>query len=112
MTRAVVDQYLAFATHQQLRAGVTPKQATPILRLDFQHLMRYMHTCLLCAAQPVDRLAYARDMALFAVAFRAGSRGSDLAKLLAAQVQPRVSIKFLLYENTTRWGRACFPPGA
>ena len=67
-------------------SGVTPKQATPILRPDFQHLMRYMHTGLLCAAQPVDRLAYARDMALFAVAFRAGSRGSDLAKLLAAQV--------------------------
>ncbi|CAN0037619.1 unnamed protein product, partial [Ascophyllum nodosum] len=66
--------------------GVTPKQATPILRPDFQHLMRYMHTGLLCAAQPVDRLANARDMALFAVAFRAGSRGSDLAKLLAAQV--------------------------
>ena len=86
MTGAVVDQYLAFAMHEQPRAGVTPKQATPILRPDFQHLMRYMHTCLLCAAQPVDRLAYARDMALFAVAFRAGSRGSDLAKLLAAQV--------------------------
>ena len=86
VTGAVVDQYLAFATHEQLRAGVTPKQATPILRPDFQHLMRYMHTGLLCAAQPVDRLAYARDMALFAVAFRAGSRGSDLAKLLAAQV--------------------------
>ena len=45
-----------------------------------------MHTCLLCAAQPVDRLAYARDMALFAIAFRTGSRGSDLAKPLAAQV--------------------------
>ena len=86
VTGAVVDQYLAFATHEQLRAGVTPKQATPILRPDFQHLMRYMHTGLLCAAQPVDRLAYARDMALFAVAFRVGSRSSDLAKLLAAQV--------------------------
>ena len=86
VTGAVVDQYLAFATHEQLRAGVTPKQTTPILRPDFQHLMRYMHTGLLCAAQPVDRLAYARDMALLAVAFRAGSRGSDLAKLLAAQV--------------------------
>ena len=87
VTGAVVDLHLAFATHEQLRAGVIPKQATPILRPDFQHLMRYMHTRLLCAAQPVDRLAYARDMALFAVAFRAGSRGSDLAKLLAAQVK-------------------------
>ena len=86
VTGAVVDQYLAFATHEQLRAGVTPKQTTPILRPDFQHLMRYMHTGLLCAAQPVDRLAYARNMALFAVVFRAGSRGSDLAKLSAAQV--------------------------
>ena len=87
VTGAVVDLHLAFATHEQLRAGVIPKQATPILRPDFQHLIRYMHTRLLCAAQPVDRLAYARDMALFAVAFRAGSRGSDLAKLLAAQVK-------------------------
>ena len=49
-------------------------------------LLIQIRTCLLCAAQPVDRLAYARDMALFAVAFRSGSRGSDLAKLLAAQV--------------------------
>jgi hypothetical protein len=86
VTGAVVDQYLAFTTQEQLRAGVTPKQAIPILRPDFQHLMRDMHTGLLCAAQPGDRLAYARDMALFAVAFRAGSRGNDLAKLLAAQV--------------------------
>ena len=86
MTGAVVDQYLAFATLEQLRVGVTPKQVTPILRADLEHLMRDMHTGLLCAAQPVDRLAYARDMALFAVAFRTGSRGSDLAKLLGTQV--------------------------
>ena len=66
-----VDQYLAFATQEQLRAGVIQKQATLILRPDLQHLMRNMHTCLLCAAQSVDRLAYARDTALFAVAFRA-----------------------------------------
>ena len=45
-----------------------------------------MHTCLLCAAQPVDLLAYARDTALFAIAFRTGSQGNDLAKLLAVQV--------------------------
>ena len=110
VTGAVVDQYLAFATHEQLRAGVTPKQATPILRPDFQHLMRYMHTGLLCAAQPVDRLAYARDMALFAVAFRAGSRGSDLATLVsrpgpAFALQPRVSIKFH-FTKTLRDGAA------
>ena len=86
VTGAVIDQYLAFATQEQLRAGVTPKQATPILRPDLQKCMRDMHTCLLCAAQPVDRLAYARDMALFAIAFRTGSRRSDLAKILAAQV--------------------------
>ena len=86
VTGAVIDQYLAFATQEQLRAGDTPKQATPILRPDFQKLMRDMHTCLLCAAQPVDRLAYARDMALFAIAFRTGSRGYDLAKILAPQV--------------------------
>ncbi|CAN0192157.1 unnamed protein product, partial [Ascophyllum nodosum] len=55
--------------------------------------MRDMHTCLLCAAQPADRLAYARDMALFAIAFRPGSRGSDLAKMLAAQVFHLPSIK-------------------
>ena len=87
MTGYEVDQYLAFATQEeQLRAGVTPERATPILRPDLQHLMRNMQTCLLRAAQPVDRLAYARDMALFAVAFRTGSYGSDLAKLLVAQV--------------------------
>ena len=86
VTGAVIDQYLVFATQEQLRAGVTPKQAIPILHPYLQNLMRDMHTCLLCATQPVDRLAYARDMALFAIAFRTGSRGSDLAKILAAQV--------------------------
>ena len=85
-TGAVINQYLAFATQEQLKAGVTPKQAIPILRPDLQKLMRDMHTCLLCAAQPADRLAYARDMVLFAIAFRTGSRGSDLAETLAAQV--------------------------
>ena len=86
VTGALIDLYLAFATEEQLRAGGTPKQATPILRPDLQKLMRDMHTCMLCAAQPVNCLAYARDMALFAIAFRTGSRGSDLAKILAAQV--------------------------
>ena len=48
--------------------------------------MQDMHTCLLCAAQPVDRLAYARDMAMFAVAFYTGSHSSGLAKLLTDPV--------------------------
>ena len=69
-----------------MRAEVTPEHASPILRRDLQHLMRDMLTCLLCAAQPVDRLACARDMALFAIAFHTGSHGSDLAKLLPDQV--------------------------
>ena len=85
-TGAAIDQYLAFATQEQLRVGVTPKQVTPILRPDLQKLMQNMHTCLPCAAQPVDRLAYTRDMVLFAIAFRTGSHGSDLAKLLATKV--------------------------
>ena len=86
VTCAAIDQYLACATQEKLGAVVTPKQATAILRPDLQNLMRDMHTCLLCAVQPVDSLAYARDMALFAIAFRTGSRGSGLARLLAAQV--------------------------
>ena len=84
VTGAAIDQYLAFATQEQLIAGVTLKQANPILRPDLQKLIRDMHTCLLCAAQPVYRLAYTCDMALFGIAFRTGSRGSDLTKLLAA----------------------------
>ena len=91
VTDAAIDHYLAFTTQEQLRAGVTPKQLTPILSPGLQNLIRDIHTCLFCAAQPVDRLAYARDMALFAIAFRTGSRGSDLAKLLAAQVLRRPS---------------------
>ena len=86
VTGSAMNQYSAFATQERLRAGVTPKQATPFLRPGLQHLMRDIHRGLLCAAQPVDRLAYARDMASFAVAFRTGSRGNDLANLLAAQV--------------------------
>ena len=82
----MVDQYVTFATQEQLRAGVTPKEATPILRPDLKHLMPDIHTCLLCAAQVVGRLAYARDMVLFAEAFRTASDGSDFIKLLAAQV--------------------------
>ena len=114
----MVDQYLTLATQEQLRAGVTPKRVTLILHPDIQYLMRHMHTYLLSAAQPVDRLAYTRDMALFTVAFRSSSHGSDLAKLLAAQFlrlpfsRGRVSIKRLLYQDTMRWGRARFLPGA
>ena len=117
VTGTVVDQYFAFATQEQLRAGVKPKQATPILRPDLQHLMCDMHTCLICAAQPVDRLAYTCDMALFAVAFSTGSRGSDLVKLLAAQVlhlpsSQELVLNFHFTKTLTRWGRASFPPGA
>ena len=86
VTGAAIDQHLAFAAQEQLRAGFIPKQATPILRPDFQNLMRDMPACLLCAVQPVDHLAYARDMAFFTIALRTVSRGSDLAELLASQV--------------------------
>ena len=86
VTGAAIDQHLTLATQKQLRAGVTPKQATPVLRPDLQTLIRDMHTRLLCAAQAVDCLAYTRDMTLFTIACRTGSRGSGLAKLLAAQV--------------------------
>ena len=117
VTGAAISQYFAFATQEQLRAGVTHKQATPILRPDLQNLMRDMHTCLLSAVQPVDGLASARDMALFAIAFCTGSRGSDLAKLLAAQVlrlpsSQGIVPKFPIDNDTSRWGRARLPPGA
>ena len=66
--------------------------------------------CLLCAAQPVARLAYARDMALFAIAFHIGSRGSDLAKLLVAQVllppSGQARVLKLQFTNTLRDGAA------
>ena len=117
VTGVAIDQYLVFTTQEQLRAGVTPKQATPILRPDLQNLMRDMHTCLLCPARPVDRLAYARDMALFAITFRTGSRGSDLAKLLAAQILRLPSSQGIVlnfqFTKTLRDGAAhALPPGA
>ena len=40
----------------------------------------------LCAAQAFDRLAYARNIILYTVAFHTSRHGSDLAKLIAAQV--------------------------
>ena len=111
MTGSKIDQYLAFATQEQLQAGATPKQATPSLHPDLQQLMmRNMHTCLLCAAQPVDCLPYAPDMALFSAAFCTGSRGSNLAKLLAAQVlrlfsSQRLVLNFQL-TKTRQYGAA------
>ena len=73
VTGSEVNHYLVYAMQEQLRAGVTPKQATRFLRPDFQQLMRNMHMGRLCATQTIDRLAYARDMAFFVVVFRCGS---------------------------------------
>ena len=46
-----------------------------------------MYKYLLCAAQLVDRSAFARDMTLFAVVFLTSGHGSNLTKLLVAQVR-------------------------
>ena len=72
--------------------------------------MRNIHTCLLCGAQAVGRLAYARDMALFAEAFRPTSVGSDLIMLFAAQVlrlpSSQVLVLYFLFAKILRDGAA------
>ena len=72
--------------------------------------MRNMHTCLLCASHPVGRLAYAGDTALFVIAFRTGSRVSDITKLLATQILRLLSSYWLVlnfhFTKTLRDGAA------
>ena len=81
-----VNEYLAFTTAEQQKAGVTVKQAGPILHQDLCAIIRVMRRQLAASNKPVERIALVRDIALFTVAFKTGGRGGDLTHMMASNV--------------------------
>lgn len=84
--RVEVNQYTAFTTQEQFKAGVSIQQAVPLLRHELQTLVHRMNTWLMFARTPHERLVLSRDIALFTVHFTHGLRGSVFYNMLGSQI--------------------------
>ena len=75
-----VKRYLADIREEQLRARVTPRQATPVLLADVQVISRHVLTQLMNShsLNKTQIFVLARDQAFFKCLFFAGDRAADL----------------------------------
>ena len=75
----LVESYLTFVTEEQKRVGVPVKQAAPMLVPTLAQLFQDMRVRAQLTASVSDRIAIARDIALYSAAFHSMRRGLDLS---------------------------------
>ena len=83
---ALVTHYVAFTHEEQKKSGIVPRQAPAMLRPELTKLLSSMRTHLAAESQAHRRIALARDIAIFAIAFHTGRRGDDLQHALGSSV--------------------------
>ncbi|CAM9685589.1 unnamed protein product [Sphacelaria rigidula] len=81
-----VTEYLAFSAAEQQKAGVTTKQARPLLRPDLTAIVAAIMIQLAGTERPAEFIALVRDIALFTVTLRTAGRGGDLTHMMASSV--------------------------
>jgi len=82
-----VKQYLKEVTAEQLRARITPKQATPLFLDKLLLLSRHLEKRLLLPSlTPSEIFITARDKAFFKTLFFSGDRGSDLGQVKTSEI--------------------------
>ena len=69
---------MAFIREEQKKAGVEVSQAPAMLHSHLVAIIAHMTLRLRCTQDPYDRVALARDIALFTVAFSTLKRGDGL----------------------------------
>ena len=84
--RDLVTQYMAFVREEQKKAGVEVSQAPALLHSHLAAIIAHMTLRIRCTQDPYDRVAFARDIALFTVAFSTLKRGDGLSRTLIQRI--------------------------
>ena len=83
----VVKDHLKCATHEQLQARITSKQATPFFIDKLTHLAQHLQRSLdKPGILAIQRFILARDQAYFKTAFFSGDRPADLGQVKVPEI--------------------------
>ena len=82
----LVVQYMAFTREEQNKAGVLVKQAPALLDSHLKEIITPMRTRVYYTSNTSERVILARDIALYAVAFRTTNRGDELSRTLIQRI--------------------------
>ena len=81
-----VKDYLRVVTAEQLRARITPRQATPFFVDKLTQLSVFLEMRLAQCVTPLQSFIIARDQAYFKTAFFSGDRPGDLGQVKVAEI--------------------------
>ena len=79
-------QYMAFIREEQKKAGVEVSRAPAMLHSHLTALIAHMTLHIRCTQDLYDRVVFARDIALFTVAFNTLKRGDRLSRTLIQRI--------------------------
>ena len=82
----LVAQYMTFTREEQNKAEVLVKQAPAVLDSHLKEIITPMCTRTHCTSNTTKRVILARDIALYAVAFRTTKRGDELSQTLIQRI--------------------------
>ena len=82
----LVTQFMAFIREEQKKAGVEVSQAPAMLHSHLTAIIAQMTLRIRCTQDPYDRIVFARDIALFTVAFSTLKRGDELSRTLIQRI--------------------------
>ena len=81
----LVTQYMAFIREQK-KPGVEASQAPAMLHSHLTAIIAHMTPHIRCTQDPYDRVVFARNIALFTVAFNTLKRGDGLSRTLTQRI--------------------------
>ena len=82
----LVTQYTAFIREEQKKAEVEVSQAPAMLDSHLMAIIVHMALHIRCTQDPYDRVIFARNIALFTVAFNTLKRGDGLSRILIQRI--------------------------
>ena len=99
----LVTQYMTFIREEQKKAGVAVKQAPAVLPSHFHTIMSPLRVRLQCTSDSYTRVVFARDLALFTVAFETTKRGDELSRTLIQRILRLPNLSGFLFNF--QWGK-------
>ena len=99
-----VQDYLRLVTAEQLKATITPKQATPFFVEKLAQLSRYIDRCMsVPKATGTQLFIYARDQAYFKAVFFSSDRPRDMGQVKVPEILRFPNDDGLLFNHI--WGK-------
>ena len=99
-----VQDYLRLVTAEQLKATITPKQATPFFVEKLAQLSRYIDRCMSAPkATGTQLFIYARDQAYFKAVFFSSDRLGDMGQVKVPEILRFPNDDGLLFNHI--WGK-------